>query len=56
MWNQKRIYGPVWEAVIPTNEGAPVADYDLMAAWTLYCMYQPYLVCGSKVHKGLFGT
>ena len=54
MWNQKRIYGLVWDAVVPTNEGAPVADYDLMAAWTLYCMYQPYWVCGSKgylVHK-----
>ena len=54
IWNKKRIYGLLWDAVVPTNEGPPVADYDLMAAWTLYCMYQSYLVCGSKgylVHK-----
>ena len=48
LWNQNRIYGLVWDAVVPTNEGVLVADYDLMAVWTLYCMYQPYWVCGSK--------
>ena len=48
LWNQNRAYGLVWDAVVPTNEGVPVADYDLMAVWTLYCMYQPYWVCGSR--------
>ena len=48
LWNQNCAYGLVWDAVVPTNEGVPVADYDLMAVWTLYCMYQPYWVCGSK--------
>ena len=54
MWNQNRVNGLVWDAVVPTNEGVPQADDDLMAAWTLYFMYQPYWVCGSKsylVHK-----
>ena len=54
LWNQNRVYGLVWYAVVPTNEGLPVADYDFMAAWNLYCMYQPYWVCVSKgnlVHK-----
>ena len=54
LWNQNRVYGLVWDAVVPTNEGVPVAGYDFMAVWTLYCMYQPYWVCGSKgylVHK-----
>ena len=54
MWNQNRVYGLVWDDVLPTNEGVPVADYDLMAVWTLYCMHQPYWACGSKgylVHK-----
>ena len=54
MWNQNRVYGLVWDDVLPTNEGVPVADYDLMAVRTLYCMHQPYWACGSKgylVHK-----
>ena len=54
MWNQNRVNGLVWDSVLPTNEGVPVADYDLMAIWILYCVYQPYWVCGSKgylVHK-----
>ena len=54
LWNQNRAYGLVWDAVVPTNEGVPVAGYDCMAVWTLYCMYQPYWICGSKgylVHK-----
>ena len=33
LWNQNRVYGLVWDAVVPTNEGVPVADYDLMAVW-----------------------
>ena len=32
LWNQNRVYGLVWDAVVPTNEGVPVADYDLMAS------------------------
>ena len=48
LWNQNRVYGLVWDAVVPKNEGLPVADYDFMAACTLYCMYQQYWVCVSK--------
>ena len=54
LWNQNRAYGLVWDAVVPTNEGDPVAGYYCMAVWILYCTYQPYWVCGSKgylVHK-----
>ena len=53
LWNQNRVYGLVRDAVVTTNDGVPV-DYGCMAVWTLYCMYQPYWVCGSKgylVHK-----
>ena len=32
------------------KQGVPVADYDFMAVWTLYCAYQPYGVCRSKVY------
>ena len=42
------VYGQVRGALVPTNEGVPVADYDFMAVWSLYCMYQPCWVCGSK--------
>ena len=48
--NQNRVYGLVWDAVVPTNEGLPVADYDFMAVQTLYCMYRLYWICGSKGH------
>ena len=54
MWNQKRVHGLFWDAVIPTNEGVPVADSEFIEAWTLYCLYQPYWVCGCEgylVHK-----
>ena len=48
--NENHVYGLVWDSVFPTNEGVPVADYDFMAVWTLYCAYQPYGVCRSKVY------
>ena len=54
LWNQNRVYGLVWDAVVTTNDGVPVADYDFMEVWTLYCVYQPYWPNGSKgylVHK-----
>ena len=54
LWNQNRVYGLVWDAVIATNEDVPVADYGFVAVWTLFCMYKPYWFCGSKgylVHK-----
>ena len=43
LWNQNRVYGQVWDAVVPTNEGIPVADSDFMAVWTMCCIYQPYI-------------
>ena len=49
-----RVYGLVWDAVVPTNESFPVADYDFMPVQTLYCMYRPYWICGCKgylIHK-----
>ena len=54
LWNQNRVYGLVWDAFVPTNEGVPMADYNFMVVWSLYCMYQQYWVFGSKgylVHK-----
>ena len=36
------------------KRASPVADYDFMAVQTLYCMYRPYWICGSKgylIHK-----
>ena len=48
LWYQNRVYCLFWDAVIPTNEGIPAADYDFVAACTQYCMYKPYWVCGSK--------
>ena len=48
LWNQNRVYGLVSDAVVPTNKVVPVADYDFMAVWAMYWMYQPYWVCGSK--------
>ena len=59
MWNQKRVHDLFWDAVIPTNEGVPVADSDFIVAWALYCLYQPYWVCGCKgyfVHKAHIPT
>ena len=53
-WNQNSAYGLVWDAVVATNGDVPVADYDFVAVWTLYCMCKPYWFCGSKgylVHK-----
>ena len=44
-----RIY-PSLGALFPTNEGVPVENYDFIAVWTLYCVYQPYWVCRSKVY------
>ena len=54
LWNQNCVYGLVSDAVVPTNERFPVADYDFRAVQTLYCMNRPYWVRGSKgyvVHK-----
>ena len=54
LWNQNRVYGLIWDAVVATNEDVAVADYDFVAVWTLCCMYKPYWLCGSKgylVHK-----
>ena len=54
MWNQNRVYGLVSDAVVPTNKVVPLADYDFVAVWTLYCMYKPYWFCGSEsylVHR-----
>ena len=54
LWNQNGVYGIVWDAVLATNDDVPVADYDFVAVWTLYCMYKPYWFCESKgylVHK-----
>ena len=54
LWNQNRVYGLVWDAFVPTNEGVPMADYNFMVVWSLYCMYQQYWVFRSKgylVHK-----
>ena len=50
LWNKNRVHCLFWDAVIPTNEGIPAADYDFVAACTLYCMYKPYWVCGSKAN------
>ena len=49
------VYGQVWGALVPGNEGVPLVDYDIMAVQTLYCMYQQYRLPGSKgylVHTG----
>ena len=54
LWNQNRVYGLVWDAFVPTNEGVPMADCNFMVVWSLHCMYQQYWVFGSKgylVHK-----
>ena len=50
LWNKNRVHCLFWDAVIPTNEGIPAADYDFVAACTLYRMYKPYWVCGSKAN------
>ena len=38
----------VWGALVPRNEGVPLADDELMAVWTLHPMYQQYRLPGSK--------
>ena len=48
LWNENRVYGLVWDAFVPTNKDVPMADYNFMVAWSLYCMYQQYWVFGSK--------
>ena len=56
LWNEKSRVLPSLGALVPTIEGASVADYALIAAWTLNCMYQPNWVRGSKgylVHLAL---
>ena len=42
------VYGQVWGALVPRNEGVPLADYDFMAVWTLHPTYQQYRLAGSK--------
>ena len=42
------VYGQVWGALIPRNEGVPLAGCDFMAVWTLHPMYQQYRLPGSK--------
>ena len=42
------VYGQVWGALVPRNEGVPLADYDFMAVQTLHCSYQQYRLPGSK--------
>ena len=42
------VYGQVWDALVPRNEGVPQADCDFMAVWTLHPMYQQYRLPGSK--------
>ena len=42
------VYDQVWGALVPRNEGVPLADYDFMAVFTLHSMYQQYRLHGSK--------
>ena len=42
------VYGQVWDALVPRNEGVPLADYEFIAVWTLHPMYQQYRLPGSK--------
>ena len=42
------VYGQVWGALVPRNEGVPLADYEFMVVWTLHPMYQKYRLPGSK--------
>ena len=49
------VNGKVLGALVPRNEGVPLADYDFTAVWTLHCMYQPFWIPRSKgylVHTG----
>ena len=42
------VYDQVYGALVPRNEGVPLADYDFMAAYALHCMYQQYRIPRSK--------
>ena len=42
------VYGQVWRALVPRNEGVPLAECDFMAVWTLHPMFQQYRLPGSK--------
>ena len=42
------VYGQVWGALVPKNEGVPLADYHFMAVWTLPPRYQQYWLPGPK--------
>ena len=49
------VYGQVWGALVPRNEGVPLADDVFMAVQTLHSTYQQYRLPGSKidlVHTG----
>ena len=42
------IHGLVYGALVPRNEGVPLADYEFIAFRTLHPMYQQYRLPGSK--------
>ena len=49
------VYGKVLGALVPRNARVPLADYNIMAVYTLHCTYQRYRLPGSKgylVHTG----
>ena len=48
-------YGHIWGALVPRNEGAPLADYDVLAVQTLHSMCQQYRLPGSKGYLVLIG-
>ena len=53
------VYGQVWGALVPGNEGVPLADYHFMAVYTLHCMYLQYQLPGKKgylVHTGYISS
>ena len=40
------VYGQVWGALFPRNEGVPLPDCYFLAIWTLHPMYQQYRLPG----------
>ena len=42
------VYGQVWGALFPRNEGVPLPDCYFLAIWTLHPMYQQYRLPGSN--------
>ena len=37
------VYDQVMGALVPRNEGVPLADYDLVAVWTLHPIQLAYM-------------